>query len=177
MNDDMAQLQDCAYEYKPRWTAILLGVIVCGTGATITAALAVSGFGLKILGVRLPPEIAAGTWWTLAVTALGGVLLFVLLAVHRLIRIQHVLLTDLAIVVPKGRFTSKVVGIPFSTITDLAISQVYGQRFLTITHRGGVATIASSLLPTTVDFDAVHKMLAERVVSAQWDTNGAEPEY
>lgn len=80
----MAQLQDHAYPYKPRWTAILGGVLLCGTGATAAAALAVSGCGLRIWGVRLPPEMATGTWWTLAVTGVGGAFLFLLLAVRRL---------------------------------------------------------------------------------------------
>jgi hypothetical protein len=134
---DMAQPQDHEYEYKLRWTAILFGVLLCGTGATVAAALAVSGCGLRIMGIRLTPELAAGTWWAMAVTSLGGGFLFLLMAVQRLIRIQRLILTPAAIVVPKGRFSAKVVMIPYSTITDLSVSQVHWQKFLRIDHQRG----------------------------------------
>jgi len=167
MADDTPQLQDLEYEYKPRWSSILLGVLLCGTGTTVAAALAVSNFGLRIWGIRLPPEIAAGTWWTLAVTSLGGGFLFLLMAGQRMFRTQRIVLTPAAIFVPKGRFSSKVVMISFSAITDLSVSQVYSQRFLKITHHDGTATIVSSWLPERDDFDVVHKMLAEQVEASR----------
>ncbi len=163
MTNDLAQLQDYDYEYKPRWLVILFGVLLCGTGTTVCAGLALSNFGLRIWGIRLPPEIAACTWWTLAVTSLGGGCLFLLMAVHRLIRTQRIVLTPTAIIVPKGRFASKVGVIPFSTITDLSVFQVYSQRLLKITHQDGTATVVSSWLPEKEDFEVVQKMLAERV--------------
>ena len=129
MNGNMAQLQDHEYEYKARWSAILLGVLLCGAGATVAAALAGSNRGLIIHGIKLSPEMAACFWLSMTILALGGVLLFLLMAFHRLIRTQRIVLTPTAIIVPKGRFSSKMVIIPFSTITDLSVSKVSGQRF------------------------------------------------
>ncbi len=167
MADDMPDLQDHEYEYKPRWAAILLGVLLCGAGATVAAALAVSNCGVRVWGIKFPPEIAVGTWWALAVAGLGGVSIFLLMAVHRLLRTQRILLTPASIFVPKGRFTSKVVVIPFSTITDISSSQVYRQRFLTITHQGGVATLASSFLATAMDFESIQRSLVEAVEASK----------
>jgi hypothetical protein len=161
--NDMDEPQDRTYEYKPCWSAILFGVLLCGAAATVAAYSACSNFGLRIWGIKLPPGIAACTWWAMAVTSLGGGFLFLLMAVHRLIRVQRILLTPAAIFVPKGRFSSKVVIIPFSTVTDLSLSQVHGQRFLKISHQQGTFTIASSLLPEREDLEVVHKMLLERV--------------
>lgn len=163
MNGNMAQLQDHEYEYKARWSAILLGVLLCGAGATVAAALAGSNRGLIIHGIKLSPEMAACFWLSMTILALGGVLLFLLMAFHRLIRTQRIVLTPTAIIVPKGRFSSKMVIIPFSTITDLSVSKVSSQRFLKITHQCGATTIASSFLPMKTDFQSIFHALAERV--------------
>ena len=167
MGDDMPGLQDHEYEYKPRWSALLFGLLLCGTGATVAAALAISNCGLRIWGIRLPPEIAACTWWGLAVTSLGGGFLFLLMAGQRLIRTQRIVLTPAAIFVPEGRFTAKVVVIPFSSITDLSVSQVHRQRFLRIAHRKGAFTVASSFLPAKADFDTIHSSLVKAVEASK----------
>jgi hypothetical protein len=120
--------------------------------------------------MRLPQETAVGVWLSLATTALVGALLFVIMAVYRLIRIQQIVLTPTAIIVPKGRFSSSVATIPFKTIEGLSVSQVYRQRFLKINYQRGTFTIASPLLPKSEDFEEVHYLLEELVRAA---TGGA----
>ena len=38
MTNDQPELEDHEYEYKPRWSAILFGVLLCGAAATVAAA-------------------------------------------------------------------------------------------------------------------------------------------
>jgi hypothetical protein len=170
----MEESQARTYEYKPRWLAILLGTLVCGAGATVAAFLARSNHGIRLHGIRLPPEMAAGVWWSLTTLGLGGVLVFLLMAAHRLIHTQRIVLTPTAIVVPKGRVVWKAVVIPYSTILDLSVSQVYRQRFLKITHQGGEIAIASSFLPTNRDFESIHDSLVEEIGSRRIP-EGAHP--
>ena len=90
------------------------------------------------------------------------------MAVHRLNRTQRIVVTPLAIIVPKGRFSSREVTIPYADISDLSVSHVYSQKFLKITHRGGTATIASSFLPKKEDFEEVlHRLLLNGIEASK----------
>jgi len=89
------------------------------------------------------------------------------LAVRTLIFVQHIILTPTAIIVPKQRFSSQVVIIPFSAIREVSLSQVSGPRDLRIAHEGGTATINSRLLPTEADFEEIRHSLLERVEASK----------
>jgi hypothetical protein len=157
-------MQDREYEYKPRWSFILLAVLFCAAGAVVFAALAhwrqpVVGFGVKMLTA----DKAEVFWWCFVAADIGMFLYVVLLAVLRLVRIQRIVFTPTAIIVPKSRLSSTEITIPYSAITDVSFSKGNGQRLLRITHEGGKNTISSWFLATNEGFDEVHHLVEELV--------------
>ncbi len=91
----------------------------------------------------------------------------VLLAVFRLVRSQRILFTSTAIIVPRSRWSSAEIAIPYLAITDLSSSQANGQRLLRITYEGRKVSITSWFLPTNGHFEEVCYLLEELVKAAK----------
>jgi hypothetical protein len=155
------------YEYKPRWSVILLGVLFFGVLAVVFAALAHWKRGIVRFGFTIiPPEAAEVFWWCFAAVSFGFIFYCVLLAILRLIRPQRIVFTPAAITLPKSRWSSAEIAVPYLAITDLSFSQANGQRLLRVTHAGGKITISSWFLPTDEQFEQVRHLL-EELVKAQ----------
>lgn len=160
----MESLDNREYEYKPRWSVILLGILFFGALAVVSAALAHWKQGIVRFDITiLSPEAAEVFWWCWVAVNLGFILYCVLLAVLRLIRTQRIVLTPTAVILPKSRWSSAEITIPYLVITDLSFSQANGQRLLRIRHAGGTVTISSWFLHTNEHFDQVRYLLEELV--------------
>jgi hypothetical protein len=159
---------DQEYEYKPRWSTILLIELVTGVLAVIFV------FHVFANGWRINNQmpffqlIAAAHRWSLVVASLGLVLYGALLASHRAIRIQRIVVAPTAIVVPRSQWSSREIVIPYSTITALSIA-TFRPRFskvtfrrLTIAYPGGRFVLHDSLLPSVGAFEEIHRVLNER---------------
>jgi hypothetical protein len=119
---------------------------------------------------------AAVHWWFLGIVSLGFVLYGTLRAIHRAIRIQRIVLTASAIVVPRSQWPSREVAIPYSTITAVSIA-TFRPRFskatfrrLTITCPGGRFVLHDSLLPSDGAFEEIRRVLKERRAhGSEWE--------
>ncbi len=169
----MEESRDRIYEYRPRWSVILLGIFFFAVGAVVFAAMACWKVPIARFRImRLPAEATEAFWWCCLVGCLGGVLYCVLLAVSRLTRTQRVIITPVAVIMPMSRWSSAEITIPYMTIRDLSFSQANGQRFLTITHEDGKNTITSWFLSRNEDFEEIRCLLGELVKAAKPEAVG-----
>ncbi len=137
---------DREYEYKPRWSHILLAGSLSGGLAAIVAAL--------------------GHWTHAIFVSLVAIANWGFLVVRRLFRPQRIVFTSTAVILPKSHWSSAEITVPYMAITDLSVSHFIGQRLLTTSHAGGKTTISSWCLPTDEHFEQVRYLL-EELVKAQ----------
>ena len=164
----MTQSLDRQYEYKPRWSVIAISMLFFAALAVVFGALAharrpIARFGVKILSA----EAAAVFWWCFVVVCLAPMLYGLMLAVSRLVHSQRIVFTPTAIIVPKSRWSSAEVTIPYLAITDLSFSQANGQRLLRITYGDRKITLTSWFLPANRQFEEVRYLLEELVQEAR----------
>ncbi len=133
----MKSVSDQQYEYKPPWSAILLGGLFFGMCAVASAAFALSNRGLVVEGIELSPQGAAVFWWIVFAVSLGIVLFASRMAVHRLIHAQRIVLTPTEILVPESRWSFNELPIPYSAITAVWETRNRQQRFLKDCTSGG----------------------------------------
>lgn len=158
----MTPSHDQEYEYKPPWSGILFGVLVFGAFSAIGVFAARSNQGLVINGIaRLSPQGAAVFWWVLTAISFGFVLVAILMACHRVIRSQRIVLTPTAIIVPKSRWSHEEIAIPYARIADIAESQAGKHRFLKILYFHGKIEIQASMLPTRMAYETIRETLKE----------------
>ncbi len=158
------------YEYRQKWSAIVLGVLFFGACAAVLAAKAQGNDrGLIINGIF---EFSAGAatifYWVLAALSAGFVLIAACLAIVRLTSRRRIVLTESSLVVPRSRWWStEEMVIPFGSIREVSASQVTGQRFLKIVHQGGKFTLVGTMLPKKDDFDEIQALVAQGMSSTQ----------
>jgi hypothetical protein len=64
--------------------------------------------------------------------------------------------------IPVSRWSTRVILIPFASITDVAEVKVRGQGFLYLTHRGGKTVLASTDFQIEGDYLTFCGLLIER---------------
>ena len=145
------------YDYRPKWTIIVLCALFFGACALVLGAKAhENDRGLIINGIiELEPGGATIFYWVLAALSIGFVVAAGFLAIVRLTLHQRIGLTETCITIPRSRWSSEEVAVPFGEIVDLSTSQVSGQRFLNIVYNGGKFTLTASMLPRKEDFDEI----------------------
>jgi hypothetical protein len=145
------------YDYRPRWTVIVLCALFFGAGALFFAAKANGNDrGLIINGIiELAPAGATVFYWVLAGLSLAFVAAAGTMAIVRLTLHQRIALTDSGMTIPRSRWSAENITVPFSEIVELTKSEVHGQRFLKIAFKGGKFTLTASMLPNNEDFDEI----------------------
>lgn len=161
----MSQSHGQEYEYKPRWSAILLAMLFFGACAACGVVKAHwNNRGLIIEGIiRLSPQGATVFWWIYTALSMGIVLFCVFLGIRRLIQTQRIVLTPNAIIVPKSRWSSDEITILYAKITDVWETKKYNQKFLHISYQEGKSTIVASCLPTERHYYDIRCFLVKRV--------------
>jgi hypothetical protein len=145
------------YAYRPKWTTIVLASLFFGAGALFFAAMAKDNDrGLIINGIiELSPGGARIFYWALAALSVGLVAAASTMAMVRLTLRQRIAVGTTCITVPRSRWSSEEIAVPFAEIIRLSTSDVSGQRFLKVVYRGGKFKLVASMLPSEGDFDEI----------------------
>jgi hypothetical protein len=138
----------CQFDYRPGWGRIILGIIFCSACASIFGSMA----GSNVF------------YWGLAALSVGMVLAAALMAVVRLVIHQHIGLGPASITLPRSRWSSEHVEVPYADIISASPSQVCGEQFLAIEYDGGKFTIGAAMLPSK---DAFHSVLAAVLLAVE----------
>ena len=151
------------YEYKPRWSHVLL----VGGFCSLLAASVIA---------RASPEDLGLLYWIVLVVSFAGVAWSGVLAVDRLFFRRRVAFTSTSLLLPKPWSFWQEETIDYQAITGLDVSKVaeHGPRCLYVTHGGGRREIPEAMLPSRAAFAEVCALLTARVrVSEQMSP--AEP--
>ena len=153
------------YEYKPKWTTILLCAVFFGLCAVILGAKAqFNNRGLIINGIiELSVYGATVFYWVLCCLSVGFVLIAGVLTIHRLKHQQRIAFTPSSLIVPKSRWSQEEQSIEYRRIKSLSTSKISGQRFLYVTHAEGKHIIVASMLSSKATFDEVCELLAKKI--------------
>jgi hypothetical protein len=151
------------YEYKTRISRALppglffaLWAVVFGVHASLNER------ALNLNGVWLPPVAATAFYAAVAVVSF----LCAAAVIYRVYRVQRIVLTSDAIVVPTSAWSSNETEIPYKMITGMR--EVQGALpSLMIVHRRGLTHVHASKLPTKAAYDEIRQVLADRVAEAQ----------
>jgi hypothetical protein len=151
------------YEYKPRWSHVLLLGVFC----TLLAASTIA---------RASPENLGVMYWIVLAVSFAGIAWSGVLAVDRLFVRRRIAFTSTSLLLPKPWSFRQEEAIDYQAITGLDVSKVAenGPRCLYLTHGGRRWEIPEAMVPSTAAFEEVCALLAARVrVSEQ--TGPAEP--
>lgn len=148
---------ECHYDYRPKWTIIVWCALFFGANAFVLGAKANrNDRGLIINGIfELSRDGATVFYWVLAVLSIGFVVIAGFLAIVRLTLHQRIALGETCITIPRSRWSSEEVTVPFSEIVEVSESKVSGQRFLKLVYSRGKFTLTASMLPSKEDFDEI----------------------
>jgi hypothetical protein len=157
------------YEYKPKWTVIVL------LGGLFSLCAAIFGFmaATNDRGVVINRTIELGTsgatvfWWLLFAASLGFVALAGVMAYNRVTLRQRIVIGPTGLIVPVSRWSAETKKIAYRDIQGLFTVKQNGQHFLLIQHPGGKSQIVAAMLPLKGDFGEVCKLLAWNVSAAQ----------
>src|SRR4051794_183576 len=144
------------YEYKPRWSHVLL----------------VGGFCTLLAGAvmaRASPERLGVVYWIVLAACLAGVVVSGVAAVDRLFFRRRVAFTSTALLIPKPWSFWQEEAIDYESITGLNVSKVaeHGPRCLYLTHAGGTREIPEAMLPSAAAFEEVCALLTARVRTSE----------
>jgi hypothetical protein len=156
------------YEYRPKWTMIVLCAAFFGLCAAVLGSKAASNDrGLLISRIiELAPDDATVFFWALTACSIGFVVIAAFLAYHRLTTRQRIAFGPSALTVPASRWSREEKELAYRDIVALFETTVSGQRFLYITHPGGKYTIDASMLPSKSAFVEMCELLAACVREA-----------
>src|SRR5256885_2736351 len=140
------------YEYKPRWSHVLL----VGGFCTLLAASTIAHASPENLGVL---------YWIVSVVSFAGVAWSGVLAVDRLFFRRRVAFTSTSLLLPKPWSFSEEEAIDYQAITGLDVWKVAerGYGCLYVTHGGGRREISEAMLPSRAAFEEVCALLTARV--------------
>src|SRR5207244_3870026 len=140
------------YEYKPRWSHILLLAGFC----TLLAASVIA---------RASPEDLGLLYWIVLVVSFAGVAWSGVLAVDRLFFRRRIAFTSTSLLLPKPWSFSEKEAIDYQAITGLDVWKVaeHGYGCLYVTHGGGRREISEAMLPSRAAFEEVCALLTARV--------------
>ena len=157
-------METLRYPYKPKaYVMALSGLLFAGLGAFFVKLARENDEGLLIDRViRLNPQSATAFYWLLAAFCIGFVLISILGLFRSFGPPREIVLDRAGISAPKNPLRPEPVTLPYASITDLRMTQVRSQHFLTIHHAGGKLSISRSMLPSTADFDQLAAELDRR---------------
>ena len=151
------------YEYKSRWSHILLLAGFC----TLLAASTIA---------RASPEDLSLLHWIVLVVSLAGVAWSGVLAVDRLIFRRLVAFNSTSLLLPKPWSFRQEEAIDYRAITGLDVSKVaeHGPRCLYLMHGGARREIQEAMLSSGAAFEEVCALLTARVRASK-QMGPAEP--
>ncbi len=164
----MKRFIDQEYPYQIEAAIPILWGIALGLGAIAFTISAMTNMRALILnGIFIPQEAATIFYWVMSVVSSGVFVMSVHFAIQARLHPKRISLSEHSVSIPKARWSSRMVSMPYGTIADMAQIKVRGQRFLYITHPGGRTIVNSSLFTAEADYDSFCQSLMERVNSCR----------
>ena len=153
------------WSYQMGWLVLVAVLAFFGGGGVFLAYLAMNNDAGLVINrvIELSPSGAAIFYWVLAAVCFAFVILALALAVLRFSLEQRVAVTPTALLLPRRRWSSEEIAIPYDEIEALTFRTVEKERFLEFRHRGRKRTIAASMLPSPAVLDELAELLGERV--------------
>ena len=144
------------YEYKPRWSHVLL----VGGFCTLLAASTIAQASPESLGVL---------YWILLAVSLGCAAVSGVAAVDRLFFRRGIAFTPTSLLLTKPWPFSEEEAIDYQAITGLDVWKAAEQGYgcLYVTHGGGRREISEAMLPSRAAFEEVCALLTARVRASE----------
>ena len=166
---DRRQPETLRFVYRPKPLVMALaGLLFAGFAVFLVQQALTNDEGLIIDRViELSPSAATGFYWLLAaacVLLVGGALLGLVRAFGPP---REMVLGAEGLTAPRNALRHEPVTVPYAAITDLRMTAVRQQRFVTIHHPGGRLSIARGMFPAAADFDRFVAELDARVGAAR----------
>jgi hypothetical protein len=154
---------DVEYEYRPRPFAAIALIALFGPITVLLAVLALKARpGSDAGAIPMSPGAATAAAWAMCAFSGLFVVLGVVVAVRRATLRQRLVLGATGMTVPASPWTRKERTIAYEDIRWLGEHDMYRQRMLTVDHAGGSLTIAASMLPSGLAYDAIVERLRAR---------------
>ena len=152
------------YDYRPKWTVILLGVLFSAMACLFFVDKArTNARGLLINGIiELSPSQASVFFWILAGTSAAFVAACAFLIAFWSNTRQRIALSATSLIIPLSRWSAREISVDYGSITALKTTQVGRQKFLKVSHPNGSFTIAASMLPYPENIDEILRILSDR---------------
>lgn len=108
--------------------------------------------GLIINGARLASQEATTLYWLLSVIS-AIALVYSLLGFISSLSDRFITLSQDSLSFPNSMLSKNVIKIPYSSIRQLRLEEVQGNRFLHVHHTKGKISIPEHLLPNKIAFE------------------------
>lgn len=138
MTDNAAGVDTARFDYRARGTATVFAVIIALVFVGGAGYAFLSGWGIKILGVRVEPDLAR--WIYLILVVIGLFLGFMALRTALAGR-REIVVSPQGISAPAGESSRRIVTIDPRTIRNLKVEDYNGVSSLVIRHDGGTLRI------------------------------------
>ena len=160
----MKQFIDREYPYQIKAAIPILWGAAFGLGAiAFTISATTNDRALILEGVWMPKEAATIFYWLMSIVGTGVFVMSIHFAFQSRLHPKRILLSEHSVAIPKARWSSRMISIPYATIFDMAQIKLRNQRSLYITHPGGRTIVNSNLFATEGDYDPFCQSLMERV--------------
>lgn len=150
------------YPYRARVAPMLLAGFFFSFCSVVLfyAAQRAADRGIRIMGVSLEGESGRYLLYVLTVFSACFVLAAIAVLIDRMKNTRRIAFTDEAILVPIRRFATGERVVKLNTITDVTVTDTYGQRFISFKHPEGKFSVVASMLPDDASFDEIVQQLA-----------------
>ncbi len=151
------------FEYKPRLRAIVFLGLLSIVGAAGLGWIAATNDRGLILNRTLEFGTTGATRFYAALAVFFALLLGLaaLMAYHRYVLDQRVILDDTGLRVAKSRYSAETLLVPYATIQELSLKMNQNQPYLHIVHAAGKHDLHASYLPSPASFDALRERLSQ----------------
>ena len=157
------------YEYKTKWTAIVLCAAFSGLCTVVHGSKALSNDRGLIINhiIELGTDGATTFYWFLTSGSAGFVVATAFLAYHRVAFRQRITFGPAGVTIPASRWSRDKKEIAYRNIQALSPATLGGQYFLYVMHSGGKYVITASMLTSKAVFEEVRDLLAAKVREAR----------
>jgi hypothetical protein len=159
----MKKIPNRGWKYKPDLSWILSGIFLSLVCAGISSSVARHRPEIALGTIKLSPSAGSVFWWAIFALSLGILLVLGILGVRWLRRPKWIILTPNAVIIPRSRWSSAAITIPYAGIVAVERRMARGRGFLKITHQQGESEIVGSFLEHPVFLDDLRDSLIRRM--------------
>jgi len=158
-------MNEIRYPYKPKKITSIFAIAMFALGAFVFFHLANTNDRGVIINhiLKLSVEHATIFYWVLFTVCVLFVVVGTISLVISLTKNRDIILTEDSISSPKHSWSSKIITVHYTDITDTKIRTINKQVLLYIVHRRGKLVIPQSMLPNKNSFNEMTQFLAAKI--------------